>query len=121
MLVSFFRSSGYVARPDCLSTFDFDGAVSSLSTVHFGSPDPVRVAVQPSGTTPIRVLSKLIAWFDMSFTPRRKSVAAIMALRRCGSGMYRKTRGFTALLARQEGLPARGAVQLSLSPLRVAQ
>jgi hypothetical protein len=34
MLVSFFRSSGKVARPDCLSTFDFEGAVSSLSTVH---------------------------------------------------------------------------------------
>src|SRR5450631_1810678 len=85
MLVSFFRSSGYVARPDCLTTFDFDGAVSSLSTVHFGSPDPVRVAVQPSGATPIWVLSKLMAWFDMSFTPKRtREVTAIMALWRFG-------------------------------------
>jgi hypothetical protein len=44
-----------------LSTFDFDGAVSSLSTVHFGSPDPVRVEVQPSGAAPVCVLSKPIA------------------------------------------------------------
>src|ERR1700722_17973258 len=81
MLVSFLRSSGYVARPDCLSTLDFDGAVPSLSTVHFGSPDPVRVAVQPSGATPIWLLSKLIAWFDMSFTSNKKRVAAAAAQR----------------------------------------
>src|SRR5437868_10290146 len=88
MLLSFFSSSGYVARPDCLSTFDFDGAVASLSTVHFGSPDPVRVAVQPSGVPPVWLLSKLIAWFDMSLTPsKRKSAAAMMALRRCGGGV----------------------------------
>ena len=53
MLVSFFRSSGKVARPDCLTTFAFDGAVSSLSTVHFGLPDPVSVAVHPSGAEPV--------------------------------------------------------------------
>jgi hypothetical protein len=45
----------------------------------------VRVAVQPSGATPIWLLSKLIAWFDMSFTPRRtRKVTAIMALWRFG-------------------------------------
>src|SRR3981189_1148120 len=60
MLLSFLRSSGKVARPDCLSTFDVDGAVPSLSTVHFGSPFPVRVGVQPSGAVPIRLLSKKI-------------------------------------------------------------
>src|SRR3954454_17448285 len=84
MLLSFFSSSGYVARPDCLSTFDFDGAVSSLSTVHFGSPDPVRVEVQPSGAAPVGAPSKLIAWFDMALTPVKKSVAAMIVLRRCG-------------------------------------
>src|SRR6478736_664261 len=92
MLLSFFSSSGYVARPDCLSTFDFDGAVSSFSTVHFGSPVPVRVTVQPSGAAPVPVASKLIAWFDMSFTPIRKSVAATMALRRCGWGIWPASR-----------------------------
>src|SRR5882757_11348525 len=89
MLASFFSSSGYVARPDCLSTFDFDGAVASLSTVHFGSPDPVRVEVQPSGATPVCVLSKLIAWFDMALTPVKKSVAAMMVLRRRGRDIGR--------------------------------
>src|SRR6267154_6852339 len=84
MLLSFFRSSGYVARPDCLSTVNFDGAVRSLSTVHFGSPDPVRVDVQPSGVVPIRVLSKLTAWFDMSFISIKKNVAATMAQRAWG-------------------------------------
>src|SRR5882757_11394428 len=88
-LLSFFSNNGYVARPDCLSTFDFDGAVSSLSTVHFGSPDPVRVEVQPSGAAPVWVLSKLIAWFDMALTPVKKSVAAMMALRCCGSDIGR--------------------------------
>src|SRR3954468_24059214 len=84
MLLSFFSSSGYVARPDCLSTFDFDGAVSSFSTVHFGSPDPVRVEVQPSGAAPVCVLSKLIARFDMSLTPMKKIMVAMMPQRHCG-------------------------------------
>jgi len=85
MLLSSFRSSGKVARPDCLTTPRFDGAVWSLSTVHFGSPEPVRVDVQPSGAAPIRLLSKLTAWFDMSFISSRKNVAAIMARRADGS------------------------------------
>src|SRR5665213_460610 len=68
MAASFFRINGKAARPDCFRTFDFDGAVSSISVVHFGSPDPVRVDVQPSGAAPIWLLSKLIAWFDMSLT-----------------------------------------------------
>jgi hypothetical protein len=72
-----------------LSTFDFDGAVSSLSIVYFGSPDPVRVAVQPSGVAPMWILSKLIAWCDMSFISRRKNAAAIMAQRVCGCGIER--------------------------------
>src|SRR3954464_6131867 len=84
MLLSFFNSRGYVARTDCLSTFDFDGAVSSLSMVHFGAPDPVRVEVQPSGATPVCVLSKLIAWFDMSLAAMKKIMVAMMPQRRCG-------------------------------------
>src|SRR4030088_1736766 len=87
-LLSYFSNNGYVARPDCLSTFDFDGAVSSLSTVHFGSPDPVRVAVQPSGAAPVRLFSKLIAWFDMSLISRSRSVAAIMVRRCFGLSIY---------------------------------
>jgi phosphatidylglycerol lysyltransferase len=42
-----------VAVPDCLSTLVFDGAVSSFSTVHRGSPLPVNVMVQPLGFDPI--------------------------------------------------------------------
>src|ERR1700726_497096 len=87
MLLSFFRSSGKVARPDCLSMFDFDGAVSSLSTVHFGSPLPVRVAAQPSGVAPIWLLSKLTLLSDMSFTSIEKSVAALVP---SGVGMARR-------------------------------
>src|SRR5439155_5239817 len=51
--------TGYVARPDCLSTFGLLGAVSSLSIVHFASPVPVLVAVQPGGGVPIVRSSKL--------------------------------------------------------------
>src|SRR5438552_3883060 len=49
----------YVARPDCFRTFGLLGAVSSLSTVHFGSPVPVFVAVHPGGGAPAVRLSKL--------------------------------------------------------------
>src|SRR5438034_2294919 len=52
---------GYVARPDCFRTFGLLGAVSSFSTVHFGSPVPVFVAVHPGGGSPILRLSKLTA------------------------------------------------------------
>src|SRR4051794_33263034 len=98
MLVSSFRSSGEVARPDCLTTFAFDGAVSSVSTVHFGFPEPVCVPVQPSGVEPVRLLSKPIAWFDMSFISSSKNVAAIIAQRACS---WRMSISFDVTVERQ--------------------
>src|SRR5215831_8655503 len=59
MSVLSFNSRGKVARPDCLTTFEFEGAVLSCSIVHFGSPLPVLVAVQPCGAAPIASASKL--------------------------------------------------------------
>src|SRR5439155_9184163 len=58
-LVSFLRQTGYVASPDCFSTFGLLGAVSSFSMVHFASPLPVFVAVQPGGAAPGVASSKL--------------------------------------------------------------
>lgn len=52
--------TGYVARPDCLRTFGLLGAVGSASTVHFGCPVPVFVAVQPGGGAPVARLSKFV-------------------------------------------------------------
>src|SRR6266568_4119184 len=57
-LVLFFRQIGYVASPDCLSTFGFEGAVSSATTAHFASPMPVLVAVHPAGASPTLSSSK---------------------------------------------------------------
>src|SRR5438132_7697427 len=57
--VSSLLQMGYVARPDCFSTFGGLGAVLSASTVHFASPVPVFVAVQPGGGAPAFRLSKL--------------------------------------------------------------
>src|SRR2546423_15447966 len=57
---------GYVARPDCFRTFGLLGAVSSCSTLHFGSPVPVFVAVHPGGGAPASRLSKLIVSADMT-------------------------------------------------------
>src|SRR5213594_3572656 len=51
--------TGYVAWPDCFSTFGLLGAVLSASIVHFASPLPVLVAVQPGGGAPTLRLSKL--------------------------------------------------------------
>src|SRR5215831_8110393 len=59
MSASSFNSRGKVARPDCLTTFEFEGAVLSCSIVHFESPLPVLVAVQPFGAAPIASASKL--------------------------------------------------------------
>src|SRR2546426_704000 len=58
-LVSSLMHTGYVAWPDCLSTFGLLGAVLSTSIVHFASPVPVLVAVQPGGGAPAFRLSKL--------------------------------------------------------------
>src|SRR5206468_10097297 len=57
--VSFLRQTGYVASPDCFSTFGLLGAVASFSIVHFASPLPVLVAVHPAGGSPIFASSKL--------------------------------------------------------------
>src|SRR6266498_2844250 len=59
-LVSFLRQTGYVASPDCLSTFGLLGAESSCSMVHLASPLPVLVAVQPGGASPGLASSKLM-------------------------------------------------------------
>src|SRR5436190_10413968 len=59
-LVSFLRQTGYVASPDCLRTFGLLGALSSFSIVHFASPLPVLVAVQPGGASPALASSKLM-------------------------------------------------------------
>src|SRR5713101_7181974 len=59
MLVSFLKQTGYVATPDCFRTFGLLGAVSSFSIVHFASPLPVLVAVQPAGAWPTVPASKL--------------------------------------------------------------
>jgi hypothetical protein len=45
-LVPFLSRSRYVARPDCLTIFDFEGALGSSSTVHLGSPEPVFQVTQ---------------------------------------------------------------------------
>src|SRR6266545_3924542 len=58
-LVSSLRQTGYVARPDCFRTLGLLGALSSCSIVHFASPLPVLVAVQPVGGAPVFMLSKL--------------------------------------------------------------
>src|SRR5881628_1923860 len=58
--VPFLRQIGYVASPDCFSTFGLLGAVSSFSIVHFASPLPVFVAVQPGGAAPGVASSKLM-------------------------------------------------------------
>src|SRR5436190_23961530 len=57
--VSFLKQTGYVATPDCFRTFGLLGAVSSFSIVHFASPLPVLVAVQPAGAWPTVPASKL--------------------------------------------------------------
>src|SRR5439155_7493747 len=57
--VSSLKQTGYVATPDCFSTFGLLGAVSSFSMVHFALPLPVLVAVQPAGALPMPELSKL--------------------------------------------------------------
>src|SRR5438094_5495909 len=59
-LVSFLRQTGYVASPDCFSTSGLLGALSSFSMVHFASPLPVLVAVQPGGASPALASSKLM-------------------------------------------------------------
>ena len=48
-----------MAPPDCLTTFDLEGAVGSSSTVHLGSPLPVLATVHPAGALPIASASKV--------------------------------------------------------------
>src|SRR5437773_8819946 len=60
IFVSSLRQTGYVASPDCFSTFGLLGAVSSFWIVHFASPLPVFVAVQPGGAAPGVASSKLM-------------------------------------------------------------
>ena len=59
MFVSFLMQTGNVAWPDCFNAFGLLGAEASLSTDHFAAPVPVCVAVQPEGTAPTRMSSKL--------------------------------------------------------------
>src|SRR5258706_11164783 len=66
--------TGYVACPDCLSTFGLLGAESSFSTIHFAAPVTVFVAVQPGGGAPVVRLSKLIV-------SARAGPASIVAVR----------------------------------------
>src|SRR5438046_479171 len=66
--VSSLKHTGYVAFPDCLRTFGGLGADASASTVHFASPLPVLVAVQPGGGAPTLRLSKLIASANTTMT-----------------------------------------------------
>src|SRR5205823_1413778 len=71
-LASSLMQTGYVARPDCLSTFGLLGAVLSASIVHFASPVPVLVAVQPGGGAPAFMVSK----FTVSARATTASAAA---------------------------------------------
>src|SRR5437016_7640226 len=68
--------TGYVAWPDCFSTFGLLGAVLSASIVHFASPLPVLVAVQPGGGAPVLRLSKLTE----SAAANAASIAATMSV-----------------------------------------
>src|SRR5262245_37718719 len=58
--VSSLRQTGKVASPDGLRTCGWLGAEASSSTLHWGVPLPVFVAVQPGGGSPVFALSKLI-------------------------------------------------------------
>src|SRR5262249_38944778 len=69
-----------VARPDCLITFEFEGAVLSCSIVHFESPLPVLVAVQPFGAAPIASASKLALLSAMALASTGQGNAAAMKI-----------------------------------------
>src|SRR6266487_1645694 len=82
--VSFLWQTGYVASPDCLRTFGLLGAVSSFSMVHFASPLPVLVAVQPGGASPGLASSKLMVSANALLVIRlviaRSELSVFMAL-----------------------------------------
>src|SRR5438132_948897 len=59
-LASSLMQTGYVAWPDCLRTFGLLGAVLSASIVHFASPVPAFVEIQPGGGAPAFMVSKFI-------------------------------------------------------------
>src|ERR1700730_16074008 len=86
MSVSSFNSRGNVARPDCLSTFEFEGAVLSSSIVHFESPLPVLVAVQPFGAAPIASAPKPAVLSAMALASTAQRNAAAMKIARIASG-----------------------------------
>src|SRR5882762_1563637 len=66
------------SRPDCLTTFNFEGAVWSCSIVHFGLPLPVLVAIQPLGVAPTASVSKLAVLSAMAVASiKQSSVAAV--------------------------------------------
>src|SRR6516165_8499072 len=85
MSVSSFNSRGKVARPDCLTTFEFECAVLSCSIVHFESPLPVLVAVQPFGAAPIASASKLAVRSAMPLASTEQRNAAAMKIARMQS------------------------------------
>src|SRR5215831_18185003 len=85
MSASSFNSRGKVARPDCLTTFEFEGAVLSCSIVHFESPLPVLVAVQPFGAAPIASVSKLAVLSSMALASTEKRNAGRDKLPALGS------------------------------------
>src|SRR5215813_5668411 len=89
MSVSSFNSRGKVARPDCLTTFEFEGAVLSCSIVHFGSPLPVLVAVQPFGAAPIASASKLAVLSAMALASTEQRNAAATRIARIAIGRSR--------------------------------
>src|SRR5262249_33318801 len=64
--------------PDCFRIFDFEGAAPSCSTVHFGLPWPVLVAVQPFGAAPTASASKLTAPSAMTRASIKQRSAAVI-------------------------------------------
>jgi hypothetical protein len=63
-----------------LTTFEFEGAVLSGSIVHFGSPLPVLVAVQPFGAAPIASAWKLAVLSAMALASTEQRNAAAMKI-----------------------------------------
>src|SRR5215831_18907827 len=95
MSASSFNSRGKVARPDCLTTFEFEGAVLSGSIVHFGSPLPVLVAVQPFGAAPIAPASKLAVLSAMALaSTEQRNAAAVKIARICDRPIWPRSSAF---------------------------
>src|SRR5262245_46446133 len=58
--------------------FDFEGAAPSCSTLHFGLPWPVLVAVQPFGAAPSTSASKLTGLSAMTLASIKQRSAAVI-------------------------------------------